>query len=176
MRISVLVETTVANDVMDRLRTRIPQYGTTLVSDISANSRKVAYSQFFNRTYSADDPTSLNIANRFGVRVYKDKNGRKTVRRGPAFTMMTKAGRVDRRGRRLVNFALDVRQPFTKIANFTAFPLNLYENDVRVHGKLRPGTHIMLAKLPPAIQGVIGQSIMDVDNRIQREFAQRGNS
>jgi len=170
VKISVLMQTNEAQDLLNRLKDRIPQYGTALVSEVSARSRKVAYSQFFNRPYSAESPTSLNIANRFGTRVYKDKNGRRTIKRGPAFTAMTKAGRVDRRGRRLVDFKLDAKRKLTKIAYFTAYPLNLYENDVVNRGKRRPGTHIMLQRMPPAINGAISQSINIIDAKIQAEF------
>lgn len=170
MRMNVLVDASEVQQAIDRMRSKVPQYGSALVSEISAGSRKVAYGRFFNRTYSTNNPNSLNIANRYGIRMYKDKNGRRTIRRGPAFTMMTKAGRVDRKGRRMVKFALNVRHPFTKVATFSAYPLNLYENDVINHGKKRPGTHIMMTKIPPAVQGTIIQSIQEIDSRIEQDF------
>ncbi len=176
VRMRVLVDIKEVSDSMNRLRQHIPEYGTELVSEISAGARDVAYRAFFNKPYSVNNPNSLNLLTRYGVRRYKDpKTGKRTVRRGPAFTRMTRAGRVDRMGRRLVNFALDTKMPFRKVAKFTAYPLNLYENDVTVNGYRRPGTHIMLAKIPPAIQGTIADARDMIERKIVHKFEEGGN-
>jgi hypothetical protein len=74
-----------------------------------------------------------------------------------------------------VNFALDTKMPFRKVAKFTAYPLNLYENDVTVNGYRRPGTHIMLAKIPPAIQGTIADARDMIERKIVHKFEEGGN-
>lgn len=140
-----------AQIVLMRTEQKTEKWGLNMVASVASEGRKIAYSHFFNRSYSRANPNGLNLLQG------------NTIERG-------KQGRVDRKGRRLVNFSLENRSKRIKRAYFSSYPMNLFENDAKFPTYTRPGAKIILSKLPPLIYSAVPAVITRMESLVYDEM------
>lgn len=173
-RVLAQVKTTVGS--LSKLETQVQKMGLSVVSEVGAEGRKIAYPLFFSKTYSKTTHSSLNLTTSIYARRYRGvrqgKNGafkypERDWKQGRGFTMLTKSGRVDHMGRRLVGFSLENARPDKKVAYFASYPMNLYERNVTVRGHMRPGLYIFTSgRLSSVLESTVPKAVAHFEQKL----------
>lgn len=168
LSVTVQVKETV-NELME-LQKKTERYGMNLAADIGAAGRMKAYFdyRYLAKRYRASGGSSnsrLDLTNIDWAH-----------RKGKAFLFSGRRGRLDARGRQGMGFSLENRRPSLKVAYFSAFMHNLYEHDVTIRGKIRPGTFLFRDTFPQMLEEVVPHAVDKFNAKLNLAINQAGLS
>lgn len=135
---------------LDKLKGEVSKTGIKVVSDVAADARKIAYANFFNKSKNS------------GGLLYNSMYWRRKMGKPPLMKAKG-SGYYDSTGRRLVNFSLKAKGPYTKSAYLSSYPMNLWERNSKDG---RKGLWIMTVKLAPMVMAGLGKTVAEAEKSL----------
>jgi len=168
-RLSVTVQVSETVNRLMELQKKAEKFALSLAADIGASGRLRIYPKYLSSPYSM----------RRGQTRQRDlANPKWAQKRGVPFRWSDATGRLDKLGRRGVAFSLENKRPSLKVAYFSAFMNNGYENDVKLggwaKGITRKGTHLMRDYFPKELEGVVPGAVDRFNAKLEKAIAEAG--